>query len=142
MTRDTICCVRAAIAAGSSAFAPAGASAAQEEQDEGWDVEATLAPTSSLDFETNEATWTNVDVSSDGTQLVFDLLGDLFVMPVDGTGDGLATRITEGAAFDMQPRFSPDGSLIAFASDRDGTTNLWILQSVGTHPRQVSTEKK
>ncbi len=123
-------------------FVLTGSSLAQESADEGWDVEATFGPTSSLEFETTEATWTNLDVSPDGTQIVFDLLGDIYVMPVDGTGDALATRITAGAAFDMQPRYSPDGSLIGFASDRDGATNLWIMERDGSHPRQVSQEKK
>ena len=56
----------------------------------------------------------------DGKRIVFDLLGDLYAMPIDGTGSGLAERLTSGAAFDMQPRFSPDGKWIVFASDRDG----------------------
>ena len=60
-------------------------------------------------FETSEGTWVNVDVSPDGKTIVFDLLGDLYSMPVDGTGSGLAVRLTSGPAFDMQPRFSPDG---------------------------------
>ena len=120
-------------------LAPAGA---QDGGDDGWDVEAPFGPTSPLEFETTEATWTNLDVSPDGTQIVFDLLGDLYSMPVEGTGDGVATRLTSGAAFDMQPRFSPDGELIAFASDRDGATNVWIMNRDGSHPRQVSKETK
>lgn len=118
-------------------------SATQEAPKEAtWDVNAPFGPTTELDYETTEGTWVNVDVSPDGTQLVFDLLGDLYVMPVEGTGSGLATRITEGAAFDMQPRYSPDGSLIAYASDRDGATNLWVARPDGTEPRQVSKEKR
>ena len=52
----------------------------------------------------------NVDVSPDGRTIVFDLLGDLYMMPIAGSGHGLATRLTSGPAFDMQPRFSPDGT--------------------------------
>ena len=108
-------------------------------KDDAWDVNATFGPTSPLEFETTEGTWMNLDISPDGTQIVFDLLGDLYVMPVSG---GTATRLTEGAAFDMQPRFSPNGESIAFASDRDGATNLWVVDRDGTNPRQVSKEKK
>ena len=104
-----------------------------------WDVEAAFGPTSELDFELTEGTWINLDVSPDGTEIVFDLLGDLYVMPAEG---GDATRLTHGAAFDMQPRYSPDGSRIAFASDRDGAINIWFVARVGTNPRQVSKEKR
>ena len=107
-----------------------------------WDVNAPLGPTRPIVFETTEGTWVNVDVSPDGRTVVFDLLGDLYAMPIDGTGSGLATRLTSGAAFDMQPRFSPDGKWVAFATDRDGLTNLWVMKPDGTGARQVSKEKR
>jgi Tol biopolymer transport system component len=108
-----------------------------------WDVAtADLGPTHPIDFETSEGTWVNVDVSPDGRTVVFDLLGDLYTMPIEGTGGGLATRITSGQAFDMQPRFSPDGRWIAFASDRDGLTNIWLVKPDGTSARQLSKEKR
>src|SRR5688572_410927 len=101
-----------------AALAPAGAQEkpASPKQSEGgpkWDVTAPLGPTEKVEFDTSEGTWMNVDVSPDGRQVVFDLLGDLYVMPIDG---GTASRVTSGPAFDIQPRFSPDGKLIAFAS--------------------------
>ncbi len=107
-----------------------------------WDVAEPFGPTTRIDFETAEGTWINLDVSPDGKRIVFDPLGDLYLMPVEGTGDGLAERLTSGSAFDMQPRFSPEGSLIAFASDRDGATNLWVVRPDGTGLRQVSKEKR
>ena len=107
-----------------------------------WDVAAPLGPTRPISFDTSEGTWVNVDVSPDGKTVVFDLLGDLYSMPVEGTGGGLAVRLTSGPAFDMQPRFSPDGASIAFASDRDGLTNIWIAKADGTAPRQLSKEKQ
>ena len=76
----------------------------------------------------------NVDVSPDGRRIVFDLLGDLYTMPIGGTGTAPATRITSGPAFDMQPRFSPDGKRIAFTSDRDGLWNIWTMNADGQEP--------
>ena len=114
--------------------APVPSSSAQQAT---WDVDQALGPAIPLSFETDEGTWMNVDVSADGQSLVFDLLGDLYTMPIGG---GLATRISSGQAFDMQPRYSPDGSSIAFISDRDGNFNVWLMEPDGSNPRQVSEE--
>ena len=79
-------------------------------------------------FTTNKGTWMSVDVSPDGQTLVFDLLGDLYTMPIAG---GKATRLTHGIAHDMQPRFSPDGKRVVFVSDRSGDENVWIMSLDG-----------
>ena len=50
-----------------------------------WDVTADLGPTTKLSFDTSEGTWMNVDVSPDGRRIVFDLLGDLYTMPIAGS---------------------------------------------------------
>ena len=125
-----------------SALTPALAQQGDKDAPAKWDVAAPLGPTRPIVFETSEGTWVNVDVSPDGKTVVFDLLGDLYSMPVEGTGGGLAVRLTHGPAFDMQPRFSPDGTSIAFASDRDGLTNIWVSKVDGSAPRQLSKEKR
>jgi imidazolonepropionase-like amidohydrolase/Tol biopolymer transport system component len=107
-----------------------------------WDINQPLGPAKKIAFETAEGTWIDVDVSPDGKRIVFDLLGDLYAMPIEGTGTGLAECLTSGAAFDMQPRFSPDGKWIAFASDRDGLMNLWAMKPDGSGAHQVSKEKQ
>lgn len=92
-----------------------------------------------IDYEVTEGTWMSLDVSPDGKTVAFDLVGDIYTMPVTG---GTATLILGGAAYEMQPRFSPDGSRIAFASDRDGLTNVWTMDVNGRDLRQVSKEKE
>lgn len=118
---------------------PATARAQDEETspEEKWDVTAAHGLTKTVQFTTDEGTWLNLDVSPDGKEIVFDLLGDLYVLPIQG---GKARRITEGPAFDVQPRFSPDGNEIAFTSDRGGGDNLWIVDRDGANPRQVTQE--
>jgi imidazolonepropionase-like amidohydrolase/Tol biopolymer transport system component len=113
--------------------------AQQKPADAKWDVAADLGPTTKVAFDTSEGTWMNVDVSPDGRRIVFDLLGDLYMMPIGGA---TAERITSGPAFDMQPRFSPDGSRIAFATDRDGLWNIWTVDASGKGARQVSRERR
>ena len=67
--------------------------------------------TETLSFTTTEGSWMSLDVAPDGESLVFDLLGDLYRLPLAG---GTAVRITSGLGFDSQPRISPDGRWIAF----------------------------
>ena len=112
-----------------------------QRDDKKWDVAADLGPTTKLAFDTDEGTWMNVDVSPDGRRIVFDLMGDIYTMPIDGSTSP-ATRITTGPAFDMQPRFSPDGKRIAFSTDRDGLWNIWTMDPDGKDARQISRERR
>jgi len=86
-------------------------------------------------FTTSKGTWISLDVSPDGQRIVFDLLGDLYTLPIAG---GKATRITAGLAHDMQPRWSPDGKRIVFVSDRSGDDNLWIADADGKDTLQLT----
>lgn len=88
-------------------------------------------------IDTDEGTWMNVDVSPDGATLVFDLLGDIYLLPIAG---GEARQILGGMAWEAQPRFSPDGTRIAFVSDRSGVKNLWVYRLSDGALRQVSQE--
>jgi Tol biopolymer transport system component len=95
-----------------------------------------LTPARHLRFDEHEATWASLDVSPDGRTIIFELLGDLYQLPIHG---GEARCIVCGLPFDSQPTYSPDGSMIAFISDRSGNDNLWIAQADGSHPRPLST---
>ncbi|OHB28018.1 MAG: amidohydrolase [Phenylobacterium sp. RIFCSPHIGHO2_01_FULL_69_31] len=85
----------------------------------------------------DEGTWMNVDVSPDGKTIAFDLLGDIYLLTIAG---GTPTRIAEGLAWEVQPRFSPDGRRIAFTSDRGGGDNIWVMNLDGSDKRQVTKE--
>lgn len=90
-----------------------------------------------LEFDATEGTWMSVDVHPRGDTLVFELLGDLYTLPVTG---GEARLLLGGEPFDSQPVFSPDGSRIAFVSDRSGSENLWIANADGTALRKLSRD--
>ena len=98
-----------------------------------------LIPTRTLDFTTDEGTWISLDLSPGGETILFELLGDLYTLPASG---GTATRITSGQGYDMQPRYSPDGSEIVFVSDRDGSENLWVARADGTGARQLTDTER
>lgn len=116
--------------------------AAQSGTQAKWNVTEPFGPAKSIAFDTNEGTWMNVDVSPDGRTLVFDLMGDIFMMPADGSGAAPAKRLLAGPAFEMQPRFSPDGTRIAFSSDRGGLWNIWTMDVNGGDLKQVSREQR
>jgi len=118
------------------ACAPAFAAGKDDDKPK-WDVQAAHGPTRVVKFSTDEGTWIDLDVSPDGRSIVFDLLGDLYLLPIEG---GSAKRISSGPAWDVQPRFSPDGREIAFTSDRGGGNNLWRMSLDGGKPAQVSKE--
>lgn len=100
--------------------------------------ELPLKPARKVEFTTDEATWLSLDVSPDGKTILFELLGSLYALPIEG---GEARRITSGMPFDSQPRYSPDGKAIAFISDRDGADNVWIARADGSEPKPLSKDK-
>jgi imidazolonepropionase-like amidohydrolase/Tol biopolymer transport system component len=102
-----------------------------------WNVNAPPLPGRDVPIDTTEGTWMNVDVSPRGDEVAFDLLGDLYVVPLAG---GEARSLTSGPAWDMQPRYSPDGRFLAFTSDRGGGDNLWVLPRDGGVPTPVTKE--
>ena len=97
-----------------------------------------LAVGRTIDIDTDEGTWISTDVSPDGKSLAFDLLGDIYTIPLSG---GAAAPLTTGMAFDGQPRYSPDGKWITFTSDRDGAENIWIINVETKETRQISKLK-
>jgi Tol biopolymer transport system component len=109
--------------------------AKKDEKKEKKDEELPLKATDKIEFTTDEGTWMSIDVSSDGQMIVFDLLGDIYTMPVAG---GQARRIIGGIAFESQPRFSPDAKQIVFLSDRSGSENVWVANVDGTEPKAVT----
>lgn len=103
-----------------------------------WDVNAPQGATlRQVPVDTDEGTWMDVDVSPDGRTIAFTLLGDIYTMPITG---GTPTRIAEGLAWEVHPRFSPDGRRIAFTSDRAGGDNIWIMNTDGSDKRQLTKE--
>ncbi len=102
-----------------------------------WDVSQPPGPAREVAVDTDEGTWMSVDVSPDGKEIAFDLLGDIYVVPMGG---GEAKALTQGHAWDMQPRYAPDGKRIAFTSDRAGGDNVWAMERDGSQPVQVTKE--
>jgi len=114
------------------------AALAQEKKEEKkWNVAAPPMKMRSVSINVSEGTWMNLDVSPDGRTIAFDLLGDIYTIPMSG---GRATRISAGMPYETQPRVSPDGRQIAFTSDRGGGENIWLMNIDGSNRRQLTKE--
>ena len=123
---------------GQQAFAEDNvATASEKAKTEKWSVNNPQGEFTTAKIDVRQGTWMNVDVSPDGKSIVFDLLGDIYTLPIEG---GEATALMTDIAWQMQPRFSPDGKHIAFTSDEDGGDNLWIMNVDGSAGKAVSSE--
>ena len=135
MTRLTVSASFIAIAL---AAYPTLALAEEKKETPKWDVSSPPGMTTrEVPISTDEGSWMNIDLSPNGKTMAFDMLGDIYVMPVGG---GTPTRISEGLAYEVQPRFSPDGKRISFTSDRGGGDNIWIMNADGSDKRQLTKE--
>jgi Tol biopolymer transport system component len=110
--------------------------AADDEQAK-WDVSTPQGPTKTVSINTDESTWSNLDVHPNGKTIIFDMLGDIYTMPISG---GKAEPLVKGFEWNMQPTFSPDGKKIAFLSDRDGMINVWTMNADGSDLQQITKE--
>jgi imidazolonepropionase-like amidohydrolase/Tol biopolymer transport system component len=110
----------------------------QKKEDKKWDVSNPPGlPLTDVAFTATEGTWMNLDVTPDGKTIAFDLLGDIYTMPIGG---GAATCIRSGLAWEVQPRWSPDGRKILFTSDAGGGDNVWTMEADGSKAKQVTKE--
>ena len=102
-------------------------------------AELPLKGNTTLELTTAKVTWLSFDLSPDGRTLVLEVLGELYTLPIEG---GTATALATGLSFDSQPVYSPDGSQIAFISDRSGHENVWVMDTDGSAPRELSDTAK
>src|SRR3546814_10995451 len=129
---------RASTLALSTSFGAQAAPDADGKNEDKWGLVAPPGLATRKDqLSVDEGSWMNVDVAPDGRTIAFDLLGDIYTMPIEG---GTPTRIAEGLAFEHKPRFSPDGRRIAFVSDRAGGDTIWLMNRAGSAKRQIPKE--
>ncbi len=112
-------------------------SSLQAQDDKKWDVSNPPGKHNEVTINTDEGTWMNLDVSPDGKTIVFDILGDIYKMPISG---GKTTALRSGLPWEVQPRFSPDGKKILFTSDAGGGDNIWTMDTDGKNAKQITKE--
>ena len=69
------------------------------------------------------------------TQITFAHGGDIYVVSKSG---GLARKITNSEGLEMFPRFSPDGTQIAFIGEYDGNREIYVVPSTGGEPKRIT----
>ncbi len=70
-----------------------------------------------------------------GGKIVFSYLGDIWLAGEDGTN---VQRLTDNVAREVYPRFSPDGTSIAFSSNRNGNYDVYVVSAGGGAPRRLT----
>ena len=70
-----------------------------------------------------------------GNQLVFSYAGDLYTTGING---GIARKLTSHNGYEMFPKFSPDGSQIAFTGQYDGNTEVFSIPATGGAPLRLT----
>ena len=85
----------------------------------------------------NSPLWTRYcAISPDGNTIAFCYQGDIYTVPAQG---GKATPLTTNPSYDTHPVWSPDGTRIAFASDRQGSFDIYLSDKVGGIPKRLTT---
>ncbi|MFK7730881.1 MAG: amidohydrolase family protein [Pseudomonadales bacterium] len=110
-----------------------------DNNEEKWDVLNPPFALNEVEIDTQTTTWSSLDVTPDGKQIVFDMLGDIFIVGIEG---GDAKALTQDLGWNIHPSVSPDGQTIAFISDRGGLSNIWAMDLNGQNMRAISEEKK
>src|SRR6266498_1102485 len=104
-------------------------------------ISLTYSPTFAADIETNGSAPRGIDARMmrypdvSATQIVFSYAGDIWVAPKSG---GLAERLSSPRGEEIFPRFSPDGSQIAFSGNYDGNLDIYVVPAIGGLPRRLT----
>ena len=100
-------------------------------------VMATLLMAMTVTAQTNPLWMRFCAISPDGQTIAFSYQGDLFTVPTQG---GTAHQVTSNAGYDAYPVWSPDGEHIAFASAREGSLDVYLIDKDGGTPKRLTTD--
>lgn len=113
-------------------------SAEEEQQKPDWDVLNPPFDLSTVSINSDQTTWSSLDITPNGKHFVFDMLGDIYISDIKG---GEATPLMQDFAWNIHPAISPDGKKVAFISDRGGLSNVWLMNIDGSDIKQITKEK-
>ena len=104
-----------------------------------WDISTDYPYPRKLEYDVEEGTWLRLDVHPTSSDIVFDMVGDLWCLPGEQalrTSDATvkARPVLLGIPHDSDPHFSPNGDRLVFRSDAElGVENIWVMEWKGCY---------
>lgn len=78
-------------------------------------------------------------ISPDGSSIAFSYMGNIYVVSSKG---GEAKQLTTNESYDANPHWSPDGSQLAFASNREGSLDVYTMSAQGGLAKRITTHSQ
>ena len=110
-----------------------------------WDIATDFPRPRTLEYDVQEGTWLLLDVHPNTGDIIFDMVGDIYCISAadaSSKSGAIAHPVLNGAPYDADPHFSPEGDRIVYRSDAGlGLENIWVVDWNGCGESDVESTR-